>query len=289
MLSQDFVTHISSLLGLKIDNIQSVSGGDISLTYLVETSSNKSFLKVNSNPCALDMFLAEEKGLKTIALTNTIAVPKILACSSFENASFILMEYIETKSPNSKDLELFGDQLAQLHKITSDEFGFESNNYIGSLHQSNNKHNNWNDFYIEERLIPQLQLARSKGLLKTNEIPPIERMKEKCLLYFKNVKPVLLHGDLWSGNYLISSEGIPYLIDPATYFGHCEIDLAMSKLFGGFGSSFYNSYHEIILKDEFTDIRIELYQLYYLLVHLNLFGRSYYTSVSNLLKKFFKL
>ena len=128
MLSQDFLEHISSLLGLKISNIQCISGGDISSAYLVETLSNKFFLKVNSNPSALDMFLAEEKGLKTIALTNTIAVPKILACSSFENVSFIVMEYIEAKSPNSKDLELFGNQLAELHKITSDEFGFESNN-----------------------------------------------------------------------------------------------------------------------------------------------------------------
>lgn len=289
MLSQDFLQHISSLLGLKIRDFQSVSGGDISTAYLLETSSKKFFLKVNSNPNALDMFLTEEKALNTIALTNTIAVPKILACSSFENNSFILMEYIEAKSPNSKDLEIFGDQLAQLHNVTSDEFGFDSNNFIGSLNQCNKQHKNWNDFYIEERLIPQLELAKSKGILKTNEIPSTERMKENCLSYFKNVKPSLLHGDLWSGNYLISSEGIPYLIDPAVYYGHCEVDIAMSKLFGGFGNSFYDSYYNIILKDELTESRIELYQLYYLLVHLNLFGRSYYPSVINLLKKYFKL
>ncbi len=289
MLSQDFLRHLSNLLNIKINQVQSVSGGDISTAYLIETSSNKFFLKVNSNPNALDMFLAEEKALNSIALTNTIAVPKVLACNSFESNSFILMEYIEAKSPNSNDLEIFGDQLAQLHKITSNEFGFDSNNFIGSLSQSNKQHNNWNDFYIEERLIPQLQLAKSKGLLRTNEIPIKERMKEICFFYFKNVKPSLLHGDLWSGNYLISSEGIPYLIDPAVYYGHHEVDIAMSKLFGGFGQSFYQSYYDINNKDEFTESRIELYQLYYLLVHLNLFGRSYYPSVINLLKKYFKL
>ena len=289
MHSQDFLEYISSILGLKIRDFQSVSGGDISTAYLIETSSNKFFLKVNSNPNALDMFLAEEKALSTIANTNTIATPKVVACSSFGNDSFILMEHIEAKAPNSYDLELFGNQLAQLHNVTSDEFGFDSNNFIGSLHQSNIEHNHWNDFYIEERLIPQFQLAKSKGLLQTNEIPIKERMKEICFFHFKNVKPSLLHGDLWNGNYLISSEGIPYLIDPAVYYGHCEVDISMSKLFGGFGKSFYQSYYDIINKDEFTESRIELYQLYYLLVHLNLFGRSYYPSVINLLKKYFKL
>ncbi len=287
MLSQEFINHLSNLLELNIESIQSVSGGDISSAYVIKTSSENFFLKVNSNINALDMFLSEEKALKTIADTSTIATPKVMDCNSFNNNSFLLMEHIESKSPNSKDLELFGNQLAQLHKVTSDEFGFDSNNYIGSLHQSNTKHNNWNDFYIEERLIPQLQLAKSKGLLNSNETPNKELLKERCFPFFKNVAPSLLHGDLWSGNYLISTTGKPYLIDPALHYGHNEVDIAMSKLFGGFGQSFYDSYHSIIPKDEFTEDRIQLYQLYYLLVHLNLFGSSYFSSVKQILKSYF--
>jgi len=289
MLSQGFLENLSNLLDSKVKNIQPVSGGDISSAYVIKTSSKNFFLKVNSNDNALEMFLSEEKALKTIASTNTIAIPKIVACSSFHNDSFIMMEYVEAKSPSSNDLVLFGEQLAQLHMKDSVEFGFDSDNFIGSLHQSNKKHNKWNDFYIEERLYPQLQLAKSKGLIQANEIPSSDKMKDVCLSYFKNVKPSLLHGDLWSGNYLISSKGIPYLIDPAVYYGHHEVDIAMSKLFGGFGESFYDSYHSIIPNNEFTESRIELYQLYYLLVHLNLFGRSYYHSVNNLLRKYFKL
>jgi len=287
MLSQEFINHLSNLLESKTENIQSVSGGDISSAYVIKTSSENFFLKVNSNVTALDMFLSEEKALKTIANTNTIAAPKVIACNSFDNNSFLLMEFIEAKSPNSKDLELFGNQLAQLHKITNNEFGFDSNNFIGSLNQSNKQHNNWNDFYTEERLIPQFELAKSKGLLNIEEIPNKKLLKERCLRYFKNITPSLLHGDLWSGNYLISTSGRPYLIDPALYFGHNEVDIAMSKLFGGFGQAFYELYHSIIPKDEFTDDRIQLYQLYYLLVHLNLFGSSYYSSVKQIMNNYF--
>ena len=287
MLSNKFLEYLSNLLESKIENFQSVSGGDISSAYLIKTASNNFFLKANSNPIALDMFLSEEKALTTIANTNTIATPKVVACNTFNNLSFLLMEHIEAKSPNSNEIELFGKQLALLHRVTSDEFGFDSNNFIGSLHQSNKTHNNWNDFYIDERLIPQLQLAKSKGLLTESEIPKTDRLKEVCFSYFKNVKPSLLHGDLWSGNYLISDSGIPYLIDPAIYFGHHEVDIAMSKLFGGFGPYFYDSYHSIIPKDELTEDRIQIYQLYYLLVHLNLFGSSYYSSVKQILRNYF--
>ncbi len=287
MLSQEFLEYISNLLKSKIENVQSVSRGDISSAYIIESSTDKFFLKVNSNTNASDMFLSEEKALETIENTKTIATLKVLACGSFHNDSFLLMEQIDAKSPNSKELDLFGNQLAQLHQITSDEFGFDSNNFIGSLHQSNKTHTNWNDFYIEERLIPQLELAKSKGLLNVNEIPESQKLKEVCFTFFKNTKPSLLHDDLWSRNYLISTTGKPYLIDPAIYFGHHEVDIAMSKLFSGFGNSFYDSYQKIIPKDEFTEDRILLYQLYYLLVHLNLFGTSYYSSVKQILSKYF--
>lgn len=287
MLSQEFIDYLSNILESNIENIQSVSGGDISSAYVIKAESNKYFLKVNSNPIALEMFLSEKKALTAIANTNTISTPKVISCDSFNNNSFLLMEYIEAKSPNSNELNQLGKQLALLHKVTSDNFGFDSNNFIGSLHQSNKKHDNWNDFYIEERLIPQLKLAKSKKLLPAIEIPDKHKLKEACFPSFKDAKPSLLHGDLWSGNYLISTSGKPNLIDPAIYFGHNEVDIAMSKLFGGFGTSFYDSYYSIIPKDEFTEDRIQLYQLYFLLVHLNLFGVSYYSSVKQILSKYF--
>ena len=143
------------------------------------------------------------------------------------------------------------------------------------------------DFYIDERLLPQFDLAQSKGLLRSNEIPDKEIMKGNLNDLIKVVKPSLLHGDLWGGNFLIGKDGTPYLIDPAVYYGHHEVDIAMSKLFGGFGSAFYSAYYEVFPESSRINDRIEIYQLYYLLVHLNIFGSSYYGSVKQILNKYF--
>jgi fructosamine-3-kinase len=184
-------------------------------------------------------------------------------------------------------MALLGKQLANLHLNKSKTFGFNTDNFIGTLTQSNTTHQNWVDFYIEERLAPQLKIAVQKQLLSTVEVPETNTMKLKTTAFFKDVEPSLLHGDLWSGNYLIATNGTPYLIDPASYYGHSEVDIAMSLLFGGFGSSFYEAYHAVIHEETHTKARIELYQLYYLLVHLNLFGSSYYHSVKRIINKYF--
>ncbi|MCK5401537.1 MAG: fructosamine kinase family protein [Flavobacteriaceae bacterium] len=287
MLSKKFLNHISNVIEHSISNVQSVSGGDISKTYLIETSHHKYFLKINSNSNALDMFNAEKKGLEAIANTNTIATPKIFASDIFQNNAFLILEYIESKSPNDKDFENLGQQLAELHKHQSSDFGFIDDNFIGSLPQYNNKNTDWAKFYINQRLLPQIELALSKKLLQHKDVPKTETMHKVCNDIFKQVSPSLLHGDLWGGNYLISTEGKPYLIDPAVYYGHSEVDIAMSKLFGGFGISFYDTYHKSFPKTQEFDARIELYQLYYLLVHLNLFGGSYYNSVKRIFNTYF--
>lgn len=284
----EFQNQLSLIIGISIRNIIPVSGGDISLAYKVKTELKTCFLKVNSGKGALTMFQKEKNGLETIAQTKTISTPKIYACDSFNNDAFLLMEYIESKLPSNNDFKTLGFKLAELHQSTSDNFGLKEDNFIGSLFQSNKQNSSWVDFYIYERLLPQLQLAQKKGLLSEDECPSEIVIKDKLEDLFYNVKPSLLHGDLWSGNYLISKNGIPYLIDPAVYYGHNEVDIAMTKLFGGFGEEFYKSYYTIYSSDTKTASRIEIYQLYYLLVHLNLFGRPYYSSVIQILNKYFK-
>jgi len=284
---KNLIDYISSLIGEKIIHHKPISGGDISSAFLVKTSKNYYFLKVNSKKSALAMFLSEKKGLAAISKTRTIATPKVYHCELFEHSAFILLEYIESKTPTSKDFETFAFQLARLHKNTTSKFGCNFDNYIGSLPQSNRRHQNWTTFYLEERIFPQLELAKSKHLLATNDIPQKQQMYYVCQELFQNITPSLLHGDLWSGNYLINNDGTPYLIDPSVYYGHNEIDIAMSKLFGGFDPSFYQTYQEYFPISEQTNARISLYQLYYLLVHLNLFGNSYVGSVKNILSKYF--
>lgn len=282
----DLKFHLSTFLNETITNLSPVSGGDISQAYRIDTANSSYFLKLN-NLEALNMFQTEAYGLELIAKTNTIKTPKVLVFDNFENSAFLLMEFIESKTPSSEDFKTLGEQLAALHKCTSKHFGLDQNNFIGSLNQSNIYHSNWINFYIEERLLPQLQLAKEKGLLNSNKTPSVQQMETSLKRLFENVKPSLLHGDLWSGNYLISKDGEPYLIDPAVYYGHSEVDIAMSKLFGGFSNEFYNSYYDVLPTDSYTNKRIEIYQLYYLLVHLNLFGSSYCASVKNILKKHF--
>lgn len=286
MLSTDFIGALEHNLKQKITNYKPISGGDIAEAYYFKTKNKEYFVKTHSNYALLE---AEFTGLNKIAITNTIATPKTVALNCFKNKAFLILDLIPAKSPTSKDYLKLGKKLAELHQCANSSFGFDAHNFIGHLTQSNTFCDNWNDFYVDERLVPQMQLARENGALNSKEIPDADTMKSICFKYFNHIKPSLLHGDLWSGNYIISSSGEPYLIDPAVYYGHNEVDIAMSKLFGGFGHEFYNSYFQITPKDRYTETRIQLYQLYYLLVHLNLFGKSYYPSVKQILRTHFLL
>ena len=279
---------IGALLGSKIKNAIPVSGGDISKAYLLHTNSDKIFCKLNTSPSAKAMFVAEVEGLNAIAKTNTIKTPLIYAVNDIEEGTCLLMEYVPSKRPESKELEVFGAQLANMHQISSDYFGWENPNFIGSLPQSNQKYDNWISFYCKERLTPQFQAAINLNLLAKNDVPGIDKLQTVISSCCPDIKPSLLHGDLWGGNFIIREDGEPYLIDPAVYFGHSEIDLSMSRLFGGFGSPFYAAYYDINPSAPGEAGRMAIYQLYYLLVHLNLFGRSYYQSVMEILKAHFK-
>lgn len=264
-----------------------MAGGDISRAYKISTSSQKFFCKIHSGNQAFDMFQSEKDGLDAIRNTKTIAAPQVYFCEAWEKGAFLIMEYVEAERSTDRGMAALGRQLAQLHERECSTFGWNRDNFIGSLPQSNERSGSWSEFYVAERLQPQLELSINRGLLSQMEVPSTGRMLTVIEEMCNNVKPSLLHGDLWGGNYLISSDGTPYLIDPAVYEGHNEVDIAMSMLFGGFGNSFYTAYEEILPTDSYSPDRIKLYQLYYLLVHLNLFGVSYYSSVKAILKSYF--
>ncbi|MEM8509863.1 MAG: fructosamine kinase family protein [Bacteroidota bacterium] len=281
-------TFLQELLGESIATAIPLRGGDIAKAYKVLTPSNSYFVKTASYANALQMFEAEAMGLQYIRDTKTIAAPKVSHISFSNATAYLIMDFVPSKAPNDKDMTRLGEALARLHNATSaNGFGLTTDNYIGSLTQSNTKHPNWADFYIHERIFPQLQMAVEAGLFPSSRIPELKKMKSVCNAFFGTIKPSLLHGDLWSGNYLISEQGMPYLIDPAVCYGHSEMDLAMTKLFGGFSSSFYNAYHEHIPPHPNQRELTELYQFYYLLVHLNLFGSSYFSGVQRIVQKYF--
>ncbi|MCH2022831.1 MAG: fructosamine kinase family protein [Saprospiraceae bacterium] len=285
-MSVKLFNYISDKLTFNIKSTLPIHGGDISKAYLINTPNQQLFLKVNYTTNAFNMFCAEKYGLELIAETKTIATPEVFFCETYEDCSFILMQYIESKKPSVKDFKKLGIRLADFHNIQNKYFGLKNDNFIGNLYQSNNIKMDWATFYIEERLVPQFRLAVSEKKIDKNKIPEREQLYHVCNKYFIDIKPTILHGDLWSGNFLISSEGIPFLIDPSIYYGDKDVDIAMTKLFGGFSQSFYEAYIQHQPINEYYAQRIDLYQLYYLLVHLNIFGESYYNSVIEIINKY---
>ncbi len=283
------IKHLEKVVSEAILDWKPLSGGDTSTAYRIQTANNAYFLKTATGSRALPLYTAEKKGLQQLAATQTIAVPAILAVEEYKGGAFFIMEFINSKRPNNKDFELLGRQLAQLHlaPVNIQEFGNERDNFIGSLPQDNTWSSDWTTFYVKERLEPQLKRAFENGLLAKRKIPETEMLMTGCGSLFEQVSPSLIHGDFWSGNYLIRSDGKPFAIDPAPYYGHSVVDLAMSKLFGGFAPAFYEAYHELIPQRENQKELEDIYQLYYLLVHLNLFGRSYKSSVTSLLQRYF--
>ncbi|MFN2396561.1 MAG: fructosamine kinase family protein [Bacteroidales bacterium] len=179
----------------------------------------------------------------------------------------------------------FGTSLARLHKHSADHFGLDHDNYIGSLEQFNDPHENWIEFFISQRLEIQVKMARDQGLMDTNSARRFEKLYHSLSDFFPEEKPSLIHGDLWSGNYMTNSQGKACIIDPAVYYGHRLMDIGMSKLFGGFAPAFYESYHSEFPMENNWRQAIEVANLYPLMVHVNLFGAGYLGGVMDVLKR----
>lgn len=286
MLIPDIKNIIEKHLNDKIISVTSISGGCISESLIIHMNSDeKYFLKVNNN-VPDDMFAKEANGLVEIGKSLSIRVPKVILVTE----NFILMECIEGSSKAKNFYEDFGIQFAKMHRHFSTTFGFYEDNYIGSTIQKNipseTEKNNWIEFYFNKRLLFQFKLAESNGYADTdlrNYFKQLENRIEK-ILECEDEKPSLLHGDLWGGNYIVDENGKVCLIDPAVYYGNREADLAMTKLFGGFTKQFYSSYNESYPLTEGYKYRENIYKLYHILNHLNLFGMSYYQQAIILMK-----
>ncbi|RMG79451.1 MAG: fructosamine kinase [Bacteroidetes bacterium] len=232
------------------------------------------------------MFEKEAAGLQKMAATQTIRIPEVIGHGATPTGAFLLLEFIASGARNPDSWALFGRKLAAFHQTSDPLFGWETDNYIGSLLQYNARHEDWPGFYIAERLQPQLEMARRAGHLHAADEKAFHRLYKTIGDQCPDEPPALIHGDLWSGNFLFDEAGQPVLFDPAPAFAHREMDLAMSRLFGGFDARFYRAYEtEMPLAPGFGQ-RLEVYQLYYLMVHVNLFGGGYIQQVRNILKRF---
>jgi len=267
-------------------SFQPVSGGSINQAYLIKTTLGNYFLKYNDASRFPQMFQKEAKGLELLRNSGAINVPRVLLATEAGKHAFLLLEHISSASIRNDFWDDFGKSLAVLHAQKADKFGLDHDNFMGSLVQQNNFHENWNSFFIEERLEPQVRLAREKSAINKSDVLAFERLYQKLDGIFPKTLPSLLHGDLWSGNFMINHQGKPCLIDPAVYYGHPEIDIAMTTLFGGFSQRFYAAYNHHNPLEKGWQTRLDIYNLFPLMVHVNLFGGGYLSSVRGILGKF---
>lgn len=286
MLPSTIKTRLEEILNSLIDSTAPVSGGSINEAYKVTAGQTIFFLKLNRS-APDDFFEKEAEGLKLLdSADSTLRIPEVIASESptDNRPGFLLMEFIP--EGGNGDSFTFGAELAKLHQTTTETFGLDSDNYIGSLPQSNRKHDDWSLFFTEERINPQLKRAIDSGKIDAGILKNWEQLSGKQDELLPPCKPSLVHGDLWSGNYLFDESGKGVLIDPAVYYGHPEMDLAFSKMFGGFSSDFYSGYESITKLEPGFDDRKEIYNLYPLLVHVNLFGGHYTSQAVRFLKQF---
>ncbi len=282
-VGRELLTALAQILGednLSIASAQAASGGCISQAVHVELSDGRRFF-VKRNHNADTLFEAEAQGLAKLALKSPLRTPSVIGLArSIDNPtrteSFLVLEHIPCGQPDSGSWNQLGSLLAEQHRATADAFGYDDDNFIGATAQPNAWCSSWPEFFRKERLQFQVELAESRGLVSGPLVRLANQLCENIELFLTTDEaPALLHGDLWNGNVLFDSDRQPVIIDPATYYGHREAELALPALFGGFPSQFWDSYQRAWPLPSGWQKRLEIYKLYHLLNHLNLFGGSY--------------
>ena len=262
-----------------------VGGGSINRCYRWPAGAAALFVKVAGRSC-LPMFEAEAEGLAELARARALRTPAVVACGSAGEQAFLALEWLDAGRATAACEARLGRGLAAQHRLTARAFGWHRDNTIGSTPQANQPLASWTEFYRERRLRPQLARAAANGFGR--ELSACgERLLEATsqLLAGHQPQPALLHGDLWGGNWLATPQGEPVIFDPAVYYGDREADLAMTRLFGGFGPDFYRAYAQAAPLPGGAELRGELYNLYHVLNHANLFGGGYAAQARRMMER----
>lgn len=271
-LDPGVIGELEAVTGAAVTRAAAVGGGCVSPAFSVDLADGRRlFVKTAPAGAAPDLTERESAGLRRLALTGLVRVPQVLAAGD----GWLGLEWLEPSDPGPDDWALLGTQLARLHGQMGDRYGWEYDNYIGPLPQHNAELDSWPEFWAERRLRPQIEAAgRQLTRATRTDLDRLLQDLDERLDGAQQEGPSLLHGDLWSGNVHMTRDG-PALIDPAVYFGHREVDLAMAALFGGFPPSFHDAYNAEWPLLPGAAARRPVYQLYFLLIHVNVFGASY--------------
>ncbi len=288
MLDDDLRYRIEVTLNETISGVSPVSGGCTSDAIRLHFGSRSLFVKWGIEKVAAT-FGAESRGLSELArAASLIRIPGVIEHISLEDRrGALILEWIEGGVPRAETWKRLGEGLAEIHRWSHEDYGFGEDNYIGSSAQSNSKSDDWITFFRECRLMPQVRMARSRDHWPRKW----DGMMDRLCLRLDDIIPArpyisLVHGDLWKGNILVEKDGNPVLIDPAVYYGHREVDLAMSTLFGSLDAAFYEAYSSAWPLETGYAERAKIYNLYHLINHLNLFGDAYAASVEAVLRRF---
>jgi fructosamine-3-kinase len=285
-VSPELASAIGAKLGAPVDAAAPLSGGDINQAYRVRLGDGRSvFVKANPR-LGPAVFQIEARGLDWLREPGALRIPRVLAVADETSSiGFLVLELLESSRPRPGFDEQLGRGLARLHEARPQGFGLDHDNFIGSLPQANGPLSTWAEFFRERRLLPQFERAVRAARLSPGVVRQLNRLFDRLEERVgPSEPPARLHGDLWGGNLHIGPEGEPCLIDPACYGGHREVDLAMMRLFGGFSERVFAAYAETSPLADGHEERVPLYQLYPLLVHVNLFGGGYVGSVERALR-----
>lgn len=286
-IPNEILKHCKQTIGVS-SGFSPASGGCINNGGTVKTVQGMFFIKWNDAKRFPNMFTVESKGLGLLAQTKAIKIPEVISVYEGESYSCLILENIQASMKTSDYNGKLGEGLADIHHHCNETYGLDHTNYIGSLLQYNQPTENWPEFFYHQRIKPQVDLALKNKQLSQADADQFHLLKEKLSQLLPSEKPSLIHGDLWGGNVMTDRYGEPVLIDPAVAYSHREMDIAMTRLFGGFDQQFYNAYNcSYPLISGFED-RLDLYNLYPVLVHVNLFGGSYRNQAMHIVSKYTK-
>ncbi|WP_018627553.1 fructosamine kinase family protein [Niabella aurantiaca] len=273
-------------LGLPVTEYHPVQGGDINQCYCINADGARYFLKMHPHLSSPLLFEKEIHGLKELARSGRLKVPGPLKQGITGGSQYLLLEWLDAAPPRQHSWEQLGKGLAQLHRKTQSGFGFFENNYLGVWPQENTAAGTWPEFYADRRILPLIRTLFDLGKLTRADLANAEKFCKQLPGLFPGEPPALLHGDLWSGNVLFLADGTPAIFDPAVYYGHREMDIGMTLLFGGFDSGFYHAYRQTYPLQPGWQQRVPCTQLYPLLLHARLFGGHYTGNVKRILASF---
>lgn len=271
---------------IHINDAKSVHGGDINESFRIATNEGYFFVKMNDAKRFPEMFAQEYAGLLELRSAGALQAPKPLAYGSVGGRAYLVQEFLTKGQAVTDFWDDFAVSLARQHRVTKPHFGNPGTNYLGTLKQYNTPYSNWAVFYAFNRLLPLIRMAYDQQIVDKQMVQQVESLCRQLPQLFPAEAPALLHGDLWSGNFMVGANGKACVFDPAVYYGHREMDLAMTRLFGGFDTRFYYAYQAAYPLLPGWQQRIGICQLYPLLVHLILFGGNYYNSIREVLQSY---